>query len=288
MRPAVEWRARPAPGSHLRPRAQALLRPPRARTQRTQGTAQDHVRLPGQPQRSVDAPRASRYSPTGSSGTTVNRGREIDGTEDERRAAVRADAQGVRRDARVFHGRDTAPRARGDGGRRDQAHPRPLREGRRLHGGRLRARHGPPGRLHGAVGRRGQSRFRHAGSVPRPFAGDRVHRPPRRAVPVPQRLPGSAARAPVPVGDQVARPHRLRWSRSRTCCGRRSARRRPGTPRPVHLDIAGYTGDAITPTRAGSTSSWTKRIRAFPRSAPDRIRRPCRKRQPPSRPRRGR
>src|SRR5262249_6277069 len=39
------------------------------------------------------------------------------GGEDERRAALRAHAEGLRRDARVLHGRDTAARAGGNGGR---------------------------------------------------------------------------------------------------------------------------------------------------------------------------
>ena len=60
-----------------------------------------------------------------------------------------------------------------------------------------------------------------------------------RAVPVPQRLPGSAARAALRSGDQVPRPRSTRSSRFRTCCAQAFREATTGTPRPVHLDIGG-------------------------------------------------
>jgi hypothetical protein len=56
-----------------------------------------------------------------------------------------------------------------------------------------------------------------------------------------------------------------------------------GTPRPVHLDMAGLTGDAITSLEEPSTSSPTKRTHVSPRFAPPPIRPSCRRRQRPSR-----
>ncbi len=90
------------------------------------------------------------------------------------------------------------------------------------------------------------------------------------------------------VGDQVAGPRRLCWSRFRTSCGRRSARRRPARRVPCTSTWRATPATPSPPTKACSTSSRTKRTRAFPRSARGRIPKRCRKPRPPSRPPPGR
>ena len=111
------------------------------------------------------------------------------------------------------------------------ADPRPRREGRRLHGRRLRARLGAAGRVHGAGGRRAQSRGGPARRVPRALAGHRLHRRARAAHQVPAGVPGSRRRPVVRAGDQVQRHGRRVSSAFPTWCARRSASRsraRPG------------------------------------------------------------
>ena len=136
-------------------------------------------------------------------------------------------AAGLRRHARVSRARGAAQDLRGDGEpHRDQAAARARREVRRLHGGRLRARHRQARRLHGAGDRRAQPRRRPARRLARAFAGDRLHRRPRAEEQVPQGLPGGRRRAGVRAGDQVQRHG-----------GRRGALSRHGAPGVPRRDL---------------------------------------------------
>ena len=123
----------------------------------------------------------------------------------------RRHAQGLRRHPRVPRAGGAAQDLRRHGDpHRHQAAARARREGRGLHGGRLRARDRKARHLCRAGDRRAQSRGGLARRLARAFAGDRVDRRPRSQDQVSQGLSGDRRRAGVRAGDQVQRHHRRR------------------------------------------------------------------------------
>ena len=134
----------------------------------------------------------------------------------DRGGMPRRHAQGLRRHPRVSRAGGAAPHVRRDGApHRHQAPARAWREGRRLYGGRLRARLRQARHLHGAGDRRAQPRRRLARRLARAFAGDRHDRRARAEDQVPQGLPGDRRRAGVRAGHQVQRHRRRRRALSR-------------------------------------------------------------------------
>ena len=179
----------------------------------------------------------------------------------------RRHAQGLRRHARVPRARRAAHHLCRDGAaHRDQAAACAWREGRRLYGGRLCARLGQAGHLHGAGDRRAQSRRRPARRLARPFAGHRHDRRPRAEDQVPQSVSGDRRHAGVRAGNQIQRHDRRRGAISRhgapgfPHCGDRLSRtcpsaisRQRGTDR-CRRGRHGAAGRAAIFPRAGVSS----------------------------------
>ena len=144
---------------------------------------------------------STRPSWTGHIGDTC-RGRARHAT-DDRSQVHGADDAGVRGDARLLyaHGGDQGAGRDGEGGH--TPHHDPRREGRRVHGRRVRPGR-PSGRhLYGPERRRRQPGGRAAGRVPGRVARHRHYRPRDFDAAVPPPLPGNRPRAALRGRDQV-------------------------------------------------------------------------------------
>ena len=116
----------------------------------------------------------------------------------------RRHAQGLRRHPRLSCARRAAHHLCRDGAaHRDQAAACARREGRRLYGGRLCARLGQAGHLHGAGDRRAQSCRRPARRLAGAFSRNRHDRWPRAEDKIPQSLSGDRRHAGVRAGDKI-------------------------------------------------------------------------------------
>ena len=124
--------------------------------------------------------------------------------QNDRGAMPRRHAQGLRRHPRLSCARRAAHHLCRDGAaHRDQAAACARREGRRLYGGRLCARLGQTGHLHGAGDRRAQSRRRPARRLAGAFSRNRHDRRPRAEDQIPQSLSGDRRHAGVRAGDKI-------------------------------------------------------------------------------------
>ncbi len=157
---------------------------------------------------------ANQASPrTGSNGQTHDARTQ---SKNDRGGMPRRHAQGLRRHPRLPCAGGAAKDHGGDGKpHRHQAAARARREGRGLHGRRLRARIGQARHLRRAGDRCAQSGGRAARRLARALAGDRADRRARAEDQVPQGLPGGRRPAGVRAGDQVQRHHRRRGALSR-------------------------------------------------------------------------
>ncbi len=172
-------------------------------------------------------------------------------SQNDRGAMSRRYAQRLRRYPRLPRARRAAHHLRRDGAaHRYQAAARARREGRRLYGGRLRARLGQAGHLHGAGDRRAQPRRRPARRLACAFAGHRHDRRARAEDEIPQGLSGNRRRAGVRAGDQVQRHDRRRGALSRHGAAgvprrhqRHSRTRAPAIPRQRGADRRRGGGD---------------------------------------------
>ncbi len=144
--------------------------------------------------------------------------------DDERRGMAGAGIGRHRHEPCLFRGIGDAPHAAAARRSRRPAHSGAFRKGGRLHGRRLCPRRRPARRVHGAVGRRRQSRLRPAGFLARAQPGHRADRPQGTVVPTPQLVSGNRSRAAVPAGDEIFLPG-LRDQRIATPAASRLARR---------------------------------------------------------------